>query len=384
MKLIGCWLVRTDGERRLRTLAVVYTFFILCFSIYIFITDMYHSLDDIDNFLYVAAHFLMSITSLLKCSLLYRNKQRFLKLMIYTRTHFWDIEYNEDEQVYVESARKYITFVVMITYGCVSYIAIGYICIPIYETVSGNATVIVLPFRMWPVLGIPIYDTPYFEILFIVQAFCCFQIGLSFVSLDNFLILINTHTACQFQILQHRFSNLFDTSSKLIEQPDYADRCYKNLKACIQQHQALIEYCIRAEAVFSFNILIYVVVFGVGTCLCMYQALLGDISVERRVCFILYVGGIILQLLLITHSCGILITESTNIGSVVYATLWPVLSTNRSGRMLRRHIHMIILRSQKPCQLTAGGFFPVSLQTSTKLVSTAVSYFTLLKQSSES
>nr|XP_033341685.1 odorant receptor 13a-like [Megalopta genalis] len=361
MKLIGCWLVRTDGERRLRTLAVVYTFFILCFSIYIFITDMYHSLDDIDNFLYVAAHFLMSITSLLKCSLLYRNKQRFLKLMIYTRTHFWDIEYNEDEQV--TSVYQFMFFP------------------RISETVSGNATVIVLPFRMWPVLGIPIYDTPYFEILFIVQAFCCFQIGLSFVALDNFLILINTHTACQFQILQLRFTNLFDTSSKLIEQPDYADRCYKNLKACIQQHQALIEYCIRAEAVFSFNILIYVVVFGVGTFFIPNDLLQGDISVERRVCFILYVGGIILQLLLITHSCGILITESTNIGSVVYATLWPVLSTNRSGRMLRRHIHMIILRSQKPCQLTAGGFFPVSLQT---LVSTAVSYFTLLKQSSES
>ncbi|XP_078032775.1 uncharacterized protein LOC144467733 [Augochlora pura] len=384
LKWVGCWLAETDGERRLSAFAVVNTFAMLIFSIYIDVTDMYHSLDDIDNFLYVAANFLMSVTALLKYTLLYRNKLRFLKLVIYTRTYFWDVEYNEDEQVYVESARKFFTFVIIVTYGCVSYLVLSYICIPFYETVTGNGSVRVFPLRMWPVLGMPVYDTPYFEILFVVQAVCCLQIGIAFVSLDNFLILVNTHTASQFQILQHRLLNLSNASSKQIGMPDYADRCYRNLKACIQQHQMLIEYCIRAEAVFSFNILMYVVVFGVGTCLSLYQALLGNITIERRISFVFYVAGIILQLILITHSCGCMITESANVGPVAYATLWPVLSTNRSGRMLRRDVHMVILRSQKPCQLTAGGFFPVSLETSTKLISTAVSYFTLLKQTSES
>ncbi|XP_078052756.1 odorant receptor 13a-like isoform X2 [Augochlora pura] len=364
MKCSGCWMARNDSERRLRTFAEAYTFLMLFFGIYIDLSDIFHSLDDIDAQLYL-------------------NKTRFLKLAKHMKTKYWDIEYDEDEQVYVESTRKFFTYVIVITYGCMLYVVLGYTWIPIYETVRGNASVRVFPIRMWPILGIPLYDTPYFEILFVVQALCCLQVGVTFVSLDNFLVLINTHIACQFQILQHRFTNLCDTGSKVIEQPDYADKCYKNLKECIRQHQALIEYCGKAEAVFSFNILSYVLVFSVGTCLSMYQALLGDITIERRMCFISYLGGILFQLVLITYSCGSMITESTNVGLVVYATLWPALSTNRSGRMLRRDVHMVILRSQKPCQLTAGGFFPVSLETSTKLVSTAVSYFTLLKKSSE-
>nr|XP_033341682.1 odorant receptor 13a-like [Megalopta genalis] len=377
-------MANTDWERRLRTLTVAYTFVMLFFGVYIDLSDIYHSLDDIDYVLYITASFLITSVGCLKHVLLCLNKPRFMKLAMYMRANFWDIEYDEDEEVYIESTRKSFTYVVAITCSCMVCIVLGYTCIPIYETVSGNASVRALPIRMWPVLGHSMYDTPYFEILFVMQALCCLQVGVTFISLDNFLILVNTHVACQFQILQHRFSNLFDTSSKLIGQSDYADKCYKDLKEYIRQHQALIEYCNRSEAVFSLNILSYVLVFSVGTCLSLYQALLGDVTIERRMCFMCYVGGILFQLVLITHSCGSLITESMNIGPVVYATLWPALSTNRSGRMLRRDVHMIILRSQKPCQLTAGGFFPVSLETSTKLVSTAVSYFTLLKQSSES
>nr|XP_034179513.1 uncharacterized protein LOC117603978 [Osmia lignaria] len=63
---------------------------------------------------------------------------------------------------------------------------------------------------------------------------------------------------------------------------------------------------------------------------------------------------------------------------------WPRLDhgslpSNKDVQKLRRDLVMIIMRSNTPCCLTAYGFFIVSLETCTRVLSTAASYFTLLK-----
>lgn len=88
----------------------------------------------------------------------------------------------------------------------------------------------------------------------------------------------------------------------------------------------------------------------------------------RRLIFVFHIVGSSSQLLLFTYSCDTLIRESTNIGTAVYSGPWTHLTMDRIGKLLRRDLTMIILRSSKPCCLTASGFFPVSLETCTKVL----------------
>ncbi|XP_076165130.1 odorant receptor 10-like [Ptiloglossa arizonensis] len=85
--------------------------------------------------------------------------------------------------------------------------------------------------------------------------------------------------------------------------------------------------------------------------------------------------------LFLSFTCDCLISNSLNVATAMYAAPWPRLSMNENGRMWRRKdLMLVMLRARKPCCLTARRFFSVSLETYTKIMSTAMSYLTLLKQ----
>lgn len=87
----------------------------------------------------------------------------------------------------------------------------------------------------------------------------------------------------------------------------------------------------------------------------------------RRMIFVFHLTGSLCQLLLFTYSCDAVIEESSNVGSAIYSGPWIHLPMDRIGKILRNDLRMVIVRSKKPCCLTASGFFPVSLETCTKV-----------------
>ncbi|XP_076175225.1 odorant receptor 13a-like [Ptiloglossa arizonensis] len=86
------------------------------------------------------------------------------------------------------------------------------------------------------------------------------------------------------------------------------------------------------------------------------------------------------QLLMFTYSCDCLIQESMQVASAVYLGPWSLLPMNKDGKLLRKDLIFVIMRSRVPSCLTASGFCVVSLETYTAVLSTAVSYFTLIRQ----
>lgn len=51
---------------------------------------------------------------------------------------------------------------------------------------------------------------------------------------------------------------------------------------------------------------------------------------------------------------------------------------DKVGRSLRSDVKMIMTRSLKPCRLTAGGFFPISLETFTSVCKIFYFYLTFV------
>ncbi|OAD60886.1 Odorant receptor Or2 [Eufriesea mexicana] len=191
------------------------------------------------------------------------------------------------------------------------------------------------------------------------------QIGATYVCHDNFLCVMNMHVIYQFRVLQRKLSNLWKDFGEQTNSIDFTENCYIALKECIKQHQLLIEFCEKLKFVYMLPILSDVVAFSILMCLHTYEILLADVSILTRFISIFHIAGNFTYIIFFTYVCHGLMEESTNIGMATYSVWWEVLPMTESGRKLRKDMRIMIMKSLQPCYLSAGGFFPVTLQTST-------------------
>ena len=98
----------------------------------------------------------------------------------------------------------------------------------------------------------------------------------------------------------------------------------------------------------------------------------GNIQVELplswRISLVLYLTSNIWQLWIFTYSCDFMAQESMNVANAAYTAPWIYLPMDRFGKMIRKDLQFVIMRSRRPSCLTACGFFPISLETFTKVI----------------
>ncbi|XP_076678238.1 odorant receptor 10-like [Andrena cerasifolii] len=387
MKISGLWLAADDDEQRRRNITLAYTISLILFSVYLQTTDFYHSVDDIGDCLYIACNILSASMSLFKIVVLLLNRNFFFALVVYLQRKFLRSNYDVyEETVMNECKRTCFIFITVFTFFTQATLA-SYVIRPIVANIGRNASDRILPFRMW--MDLPLTVTPYFEIMSVIQILALYQIGVCYCCFDNFLCITNLHVASQFRILQYRLAHM--NNARMNKEDETSDmmssyRVYKYsvaFKGYVKEHQALIAYCDKLDEVFSAMVLGQVLMFSLIICLDGYQILMAEATFTRRIIFIFHLLTSISQLFMFTYSCDCLMHESANIATAMYSSPWIHLPNNKEGRMLQKDLILVAMRSRSPCCLTAYGFFPVTLETYTKVLSTAVSYFTLLRQSTE-
>ncbi|XP_026674950.1 uncharacterized protein LOC108631825 isoform X2 [Ceratina calcarata] len=149
------------------------------------------------------------------------------------------------------------------------------------------------------------------------------------------------------------------------------------------QHQTLIAYCETVNEVFSLIAFVQVLLFSLLICLDSYQVVMANAAFATRLVFLFHIVTCMSQLFMFTFSCDCIVQESASIKSAVYSGPWTGLPMTTSGKSCRRDVMFVINRSQVPCRLSGNGFFIVSLETFTRVLSTAFSYFTLLRHNAE-
>ncbi|CAL7937533.1 unnamed protein product [Xylocopa violacea] len=358
MKIIGFWMASNNAERFLRKFAMFYTVIALLIAIVFELRDIYFTWGDFGEL---------------------------LSLVRYAKTNFWHSNYDPHEQLIMDSCKHTCTYLVCIFTFFAQGTVISYIIRPIVANIGRNESERMLPFNMW--LNLPLSITPYFEVAFVIQVLSLYHVGVCYLCFDNFLCIINLHTAGQFRMLQYRFANMCDVNNheKYYENSEKSSNAnkYALFTNFIRQHQALIAYCKKLEKVFSLMVLGQVLLFSLLMCLDGYLVLMDDAPLTKRLIFAFHIAGCMCQLLMFTYSCDCLIRESMNVANAGYESSWSLLSMDKYGKMLRKDLLLVIMRSNLPCCLTASGFFVVSLETYTGILSTAVSYFTLLRHQIE-
>ncbi|CAL7937532.1 unnamed protein product [Xylocopa violacea] len=387
MKTVGLWLATDELEQRRRNFALVYTLGAIVIATGIAMRDIYFSWGNFSDCVYIMCNILYLMIVFFKITALYAHKTEFFKLVRYTQKNFWHSNYDYREKLILKDCKRLCTIFIVAVSFCVQGTCAGYMVTPLLANIGKNQSERVLPFNMW--IDFPTGLSPYFEVLFIVQILCVYHVGVCYICFDNFLCIANLHVASQFRILQYRLTKLNNEISIEINdrQSDtkllnYANICHAKLKNCVQHHQALTEYCKSLENIFTLIILGHVLFLAMIICLVGYQLFLIDTPPSRNVSLVLNLAGTICQLFMFTYSCNGLIYQSLNVSRAAFSGPWASLPMDKTGKTIRQNVIIVIMRSNRSCCLTASGFFPVSLETYTGVLSTAMSYFTLLRQSS--
>ncbi|XP_026674960.1 uncharacterized protein LOC108631830 [Ceratina calcarata] len=380
LKVVGFWMSSTRGEELFRNAMMASTLIGHIVLAWIQYRNLYFLWGDISLF----GSTLCSLTGLLldlfKLSVLYVHKEKFFSLIVYMRKNFWHLEYDKYENLILMNARQISVYFVCVFSFFSQSTTFSYMISPLMSNIGKNESERALIFNMW--LDLPLSMSPYYEIVYVIQSLILYQLGVSYLSIDNMFCIFCLHVASQFRILQYRVSEM--PGLKMTQDGDptaiTSRRCYIALKCCIQQHQALIQFCSTLEEIFGIIILGQVIVFSALISFLGYQVILVDMDPAWRMSFVSYLLTTLCQLWIFTYSCDCVTRESSNVATAIYAAPWIHLSMDEFGRTVRKDLLFMMMRTSQPCSLTAGGFLPISLETYTKIMSTAMSYFTIMKQ----
>ncbi|GAB1866635.1 Odorant receptor [Camponotus japonicus] len=384
MKMVGLWHVKTPREQLLLRVAFGYAVWQIIFAILVEGVDLYHCIGDFYAVTSNLCTTLLLVMILVKLGSFMFYRDMIMDLIHFAEKNFWNVTYNEVGTRILEGYDK-LGMIMVYTFTLIVYVAtFNYIFAPFFDHQGLNETEKILPFKLW--IDFP-YHSPYYEITYVIQSLSTIHSGICTCCFDNFVSTFNIHTAAQLKILAHKVERVTDCINNVIDQKhlsetDIATLTFRNLQECVQQHHILIHYVHNMQRVFAVILLGQLLLSSIVICFGGFQLLAAEVAIRKCIFAFHFVGGLI-QLLIYTWTCNDIIVQSTAISDAAYNSKWYLLPNNGPGNAVRKGLIIIMIRARRPCTLTAGSFAVMSLDTFTGILSTAMSYFTLLRQMSE-
>ncbi|XP_049313649.1 odorant receptor 49b isoform X2 [Bactrocera dorsalis] len=204
--------------------------------------------------------------------------------------------------------------------------------------------------------GVDFYESPLWEMMSILQGLWTAPIVI--VSYVSYLCL--TLIAIAFGIFLMK-----NLQSKLEGMNEMTDEEALNcIKKCVKDHVMIIKYHRDLEVLFSVNSFADVCIFAVIPCVIIIISTMDhDMS--------MLIGDIQLSIMVMIST--FLVFWSANIAKAAYNCNWE----NRN-KEFRKYIPLIIIASQRPLQLTAGGLKPINMEFFLTMVRCTYSLFTVL------
>ncbi|XP_011501817.1 PREDICTED: odorant receptor 13a-like [Ceratosolen solmsi marchali] len=173
-------------------------------------------------------------------------------------------------------------------------------------------------------------------------------------------------------ILMSEGQNEINTNSK--ENPYTIELMYHEIVKCAKFHQSIMLYSEEVED-FMRSIYFVCVATNIYNISFVGISLLKETDEQSVKWFILLIWNIA-QFYTYQWSPEYLLTESEAIVYGAYHLRSKLIGQHRKSDKI---LHFLIMRAQKPIQLTAGGYIKLSLETFTNMIKSAISLFTLLR-----
>nr|ATV96623.1 odorant receptor 3 [Eriocrania semipurpurella] len=155
------------------------------------------------------------------------------------------------------------------------------------------------------------------------------------------------------------------------------DACCKLFVECVEHYDRLLMECNLIDKKLGFVFLTQFVTSSLTLCLVTYKA-----STEQNIgnlcIYLVYFVAACSQLLVYCYYGERMLELGEHLGDLAYQTPWM----DRSIKF-QHSIRMFIRQAQRQMRITAWGFSDLSLPTFTSILSSAMSYFTLLRSMNE-
>ncbi|XP_063989037.1 odorant receptor 22c-like isoform X2 [Diachasmimorpha longicaudata] len=380
LKCCGFWPATSKFEKRLMDGLVVYTISAVLGALFFVFYDLYKCYGDVDKFTYSTMIFCTGAFGLYKVVSFTLKRKSFLDLVCYAQRHFWNIQYEGYGADVMSKCMVRLTGIVTFAiFMCHLTVALHYI-IPLIENQGRNESDRIFPFRLYS--DLPITLSPWYEILYVGQVIATWPCCYCYFCFDNFLCQMNITAVAQFVILQKEMREICDNldGSYLWNELKIRSR----FVSCVQRHQQLINFVDDIKELYRSVMLGVVILLSFLICLEMFQLMTSTDSAKLSTFhYCVYFGGSITQLYFYTLTCDDLTGASLAISDAAYDVRWFLIRSEAMKNRLVKDLSIVIMRSQRACTLTVGGFSPVTLQTFTSICHTAFSFLALIRQTLE-
>nr|AZQ24926.1 odorant receptor [Aphidius gifuensis] len=340
------------------------------------IHQIYINQNNLKTILETASVLLTIILAILK-SVIWLLKKDTINLIDFLFTVYWKIaisvDGSNDIYQYARSARRItIGYCILICNALLVFFGIPLMSYAVNRSNDNQNSTIKfnLPFvASYPKI---FYESPIFEMIYLSQLLATSTCGIIILGTDTLIATAIFHTCGHFVILKKNLEKLVISPIKNIDNSKKID---KEFNLIIKHHQTIIRFSQRIENIFSPMMLVQVIASSIIICLVGFQVNSTFSEGDGLAEYLSYLLMALFQLLIFCWPGDELINKSKMISQAAYSTNWYFASDN-----VKKKIRFMVFRGQKPCFLSAGKFSYLNLEYFSTILSTSVSYFTLLRK----
>ncbi|KAJ2948905.1 hypothetical protein O0L34_g5838 [Tuta absoluta] len=214
------------------------------------------------------------------------------------------------------------------------------------------------------------YDLRAWPFVYIKQIWSEILVVLSVCGADFIFFITSTYIRIQFQLLAYEVQRMVDNKDQnCSEDPGFRAK----IEDIVKWHQQIVSSVELLEVIYCKPTLFNFVSSSALICLTGFNVTTVD-DIAFVVSFLSFLFMSLLQIYFLCFFGDMLMRASEQVSDAVYNCKWYLVD-RKTAKMLC----IIQIRAQKACKLTASGFADVNLMAFTKILSTAWSYFALLK-----
>ncbi|XP_022226452.2 odorant receptor 22a-like [Drosophila obscura] len=173
---------------------------------------------------------------------------------------------------------------------------------------------------------------------------------------------------CHIVLLKDRLSKLRSDPSKNEQQH------HEELSKCIQDHRLILDYVNKLRPVFSGTIFVQFLLIGIVLGLSLINIMFFS-TLWTGIGTACFMFCVLLETFPFCYVCNTIIEDCRELSECLFQSNW--LAANRKYKStLIYFLHNL----QQPIVLTAGGVFPISMQTNLSMVKLAFSVVTIIRQ----
>ncbi|XP_077289849.1 odorant receptor 13a-like [Arctopsyche grandis] len=224
-------------------------------------------------------------------------------------------------------------------------------------------------------------DTPIYEILLFVEYVAMVSILIVFHGYLNVLIQFIVHMVGQFDIIILNFQDLFKFDGAEMTHSEMRKILKHRMRAIIRRHQRILDMRIKIMDVFGVALFTQMLLSSIVLCMTGFQVAVGVENGQIKILFVMLFGGAVVQLL-IPSIIGSMFTEKAKLaGDACYSCNWERFDIHNT---IEKDLQIFLIRSSRPLEISALGLTIISMETFSGIMSTAASYFTMIRQMNNS